>query len=98
MNATTLNHPTHGPLTIGEKLPGTRTYVCRTESGEEVRLSSRAINQLSKPAAPALSLDTANLAEAVRAALAAMPDSLERVQVAKEIWHLADQYVEERAV
>ena len=94
MNATTLNHPTHGPLTIGEKLPGTRTYVCRTESGEEVRLSSRAINELTR--ADPRKDPAVSIVEAVRVTLAAMSDTVDRVRVAKEIWHLADQYVEER--
>lgn len=94
MTHTTLNHPTHGPLTIGQKLPGTRTYVCTTAEGTEVRLSSREINKHTRAPErdPAVSI-----IEAVRVTLAAMPDTVDRVRIAKEIWHLADQYVEERA-
>ena len=94
MNAQTLNHPTHGPLTIGDKLPGTRTYTCTREDGTEVRLSSREINKHTRSVPERDPL--VSIVEAVRVTLAAMPDTVDRVRVAKEIWHLADQYVEEK--
>lgn len=67
------NHPTHGPLTVHEKIG--RSHRCQKENRPERD--------------PAVSI-----VEAVRVTLEAMPDTVDRVRVAKEIWHLADRYLQ----
>ena len=82
-------HPDYGPLTVHENIG--RSYRCTKQDGTSVTVSTRIINKLTKTAEPV------DIVALVESTLAGMPDDVRRVQVAKEIWHLADRYVEEKA-
>lgn len=81
---TSFTHPTHGPLTIHERIGRSRR--CVKQDGTEVVISSKEINKLGG--------STPDLVAVVTAGLAGMADSPERVRVAREIWSLADTYLQ----
>jgi hypothetical protein len=80
-------HPTHGPLTVHERTGRSRR--CVKADGTEVTLSSKEINKH----AVQVVQSPDGLITSVRVQLAAMPDDVERLRVAKEIWHAADEYL-----
>lgn len=81
-------HPTHGPLTVHERIGRSRR--CQKADGTSVTISSKEINKLSVAGGmPAL-----DIVGTVRDHLFNMEDTVERVRVAKEIWHLADGYLQ----
>jgi hypothetical protein len=85
-----IEHPKHGPLTVHERIGRSRR--CVKQDGTEVVISSKELNKLTGGVETVQTPD--GLITSVRVQLAAMPDTSERVRVAREIWALADTYLQ----
>ena len=89
-------HPTHGPLTVHERIGRSRR--CQKEDGTSVTISVREINKLverkeHQDAWPS-STPPEDLLSGLTDYLNGIDSEVERVRVAKDIWRLAEGYLQ----
>lgn len=89
---TTFTHPTHGPLTVHERIGRSRR--CTKEDGTSLTISSKEINKLTTEAVVSVLASPDSFLASAGLYLAGMDDTSERVRVARELWKLAEGYLQ----
>jgi hypothetical protein len=85
-------HPTHGPLTVHERIGRSRR--CTKPDGTSLTLSSKEINKLTNQAVQSVLQSPDAFLASAGLYLAGMDDTSERVRVARTLWQLAEGYLQ----
>ena len=87
-----IDHPSYGPLTIGDHLPGGRSRECVKEDGTKVVLSSKALNKLARLALGNTPVAPEEFVLSVKLYLDQLTGPVQD-RTARDVWAVADGYL-----